>query len=202
MRALTQLRCTGNGSASRVAARRIALRAARFGTTGPSAFDFAMNAYCAAASRARGPRCGWRPIWPTRVKNSSWPLTQAATGPGRRRRCGNACGELAETLIVSPAPAVRVLPRNVTSTSPSRTVDNLLEVVAVGRRTAAGQDLHVDERVGAVRVVAGDQDRVRVTDQASARQRPVLVRSGWVTGYREGSTVSSTIRSQSAVAAS
>jgi hypothetical protein len=56
--------------------------------------------------------------------------------------------------------------------------EHFLEVMAVRRGTAARRDVHVDEGVPAIGVVAGDQDRVRVADQSQVRKRLVLIRPG------------------------
>ena len=56
--------------------------------------------------------------------------------------------------------------------------EHLLEVVAVRRRAASWGDVHVDERVPAIGVVAADQDRVGVAYQAQVRQALVVVGSG------------------------
>jgi hypothetical protein len=50
--------------------------------------------------------------------------------------------------------------------------------MAVRRGTAAGRDVHVDEGVPAGRVLAGQQDRVGVADDAQVRERVVLVGPG------------------------
>ena len=49
--------------------------------------------------------------------------------------------------------------------------ERLLEVVAVGRRAAAGRDEHVDEREAPEGVLAADQDRVDGTELAARRER-------------------------------
>jgi hypothetical protein len=56
--------------------------------------------------------------------------------------------------------------------------EHLLEVVAVRRRAATRGDVHVDQRVPAVRVAAGDQDRVGVAYQTKVREALVLVGPG------------------------
>ena len=73
--------------------------------------------------------------------------------------------------------------------------EHLLEVVPVRGRPAAGRDVHVDEGVLAVGVLARHQDRVRVADQPDVRQGLVVVwpcdgeLAGQVVGrYRSGLT--------------
>jgi hypothetical protein len=55
--------------------------------------------------------------------------------------------------------------------------EHLFEVVTVGRRAAAGWDMHVDKCVFAVSVVAAHKDGVGVADQAEVRKAFVFVRS-------------------------
>jgi hypothetical protein len=50
-----------------------------------------------------------------------------------------------------------------------------LEVVPVGGWAAAGGNVHVDQAIPAVGVVAGEQDRVGVTDEADVRKALVCV---------------------------
>jgi hypothetical protein len=54
--------------------------------------------------------------------------------------------------------------------------EHLLEVVPVRRRPAARWDVHVDERVLSGGVLAGDEDRVGVTDEPDVREALVVVR--------------------------
>jgi hypothetical protein len=54
--------------------------------------------------------------------------------------------------------------------------EHLLEVVPVRRRPAARWDVHVDQRVLSGGVLAGDEDRVGVTDEPDVREALVVVR--------------------------
>ena len=56
--------------------------------------------------------------------------------------------------------------------------EHFLEVVAVGRGTAAGRDVHIDEGVPASGVLTSQHDRVSITTQPHVRKRPVLVGPG------------------------
>jgi len=53
--------------------------------------------------------------------------------------------------------------------------EHLLEVVPVRRRPAARGHMHVDQRVLPGGVLAGDEDRVGVTDEPDMRQALVVV---------------------------
>jgi hypothetical protein len=55
--------------------------------------------------------------------------------------------------------------------------EHFLEVVTVGRRAAAGRDVHVDEGVFAGGVVASHKDRIGIADKAEMRKALVLVGS-------------------------
>ena len=85
------------------------------------------------------------------------------------------CGALAGTLMVCPARATMVSPRNVTRTS-GKDSEHLLEVVPVRRRPAAWRDVHVDEGVLAGGVLAGHEDCVGVADEPDVRQALIFVR--------------------------
>jgi hypothetical protein len=53
--------------------------------------------------------------------------------------------------------------------------EHLLEVVTVRRRTTAGWDVHVNECVSAGGVVARNQNRIGVPDEAKVRKAFVFV---------------------------
>lgn len=65
--------------------------------------------------------------------------------------------------------------------------EHLLEVMAVRRRSSARGDMHVDQGVPAGGVLAGDEDRVGIADDAEVRQGLVGVRSR-VVSCRVGSS--------------
>jgi hypothetical protein len=48
----------------------------------------------------------------------------------------------------------------------------------MGRRTAAGWDVHIDQAVPTVCVIAGEQDGVGITDEADVRQALIRVGPG------------------------
>src|SRR5439155_27213713 len=107
---------------------------------------------------------------PTAWKNFSWPAgTQTHSS---RAGCLDAlrkeCGALAGTLMVSPAWAICFAAAEGQFDLALENGEHLLEVVAMGRRAAAGRDVHVEDGEAAVRVLAGENQGVGV-----ARQRDV-----------------------------
>ena len=149
-----------------------------------------MNAASASGSSGGGASVRVATGWPTRVKNSSWPAGahRHSSREGVPAALVNECGALAGTLIVSPARAVMVCPAERHPHLAVQDGEHLLEVVPVRRRPAAGRDVHVDQGVLAVRVLAGHQDRVRVADQPDVRQALVVVwpRDGELAGQVVG----------------
>src|SRR5471030_2743871 len=92
---------------------------------GASAIALAMNAPVAASSSAGGASVRCATGTPTSLKNSSWPAGEQrqSSRAGRSKTFRKTCGALAGTLIVSPAVATALTPRNVSSISPSRMVN-------------------------------------------------------------------------------
>ena len=76
--------------------------------------------------------------------------------------------------MVSPARATRS-GRGKSPDLPVQDGEHLLEVVPVRRRPSARRNVHVDEGVPAGRVLAGDEDGVRVSDEPDVRQALIFV---------------------------
>jgi hypothetical protein len=77
----------------------------------------------------------------------------------------NMCGAFAGMLIVAPARAVDVSPRNVTVDRAFENREHLFEIVTVRRRTAAWRDKHIDQAVAPGSVIARHEDRVRIAGE-------------------------------------
>jgi hypothetical protein len=84
-------------------------------------------------------------------------------------------GALAGILIVSPTRTTDFLSRNVASISPSRIV-RFFEIVAMRRRPAARRDMHVNEAITTVSVVASEQNGVGVPHDSDVGKARVFVR--------------------------
>src|SRR5580704_2947565 len=92
---------------------------------GARLLDLAINAACASGLSGGGASVRVATGWPTRVKNSSWPAGAHMhnSRDGVSEALVKECGALAGTLMVCPARATMVSPRNVTRTCPVRTVN-------------------------------------------------------------------------------
>jgi hypothetical protein len=143
---------------------------------GARAIAFAMNAFCAASSSLGGVPVRVETRVPTSAKNFSCPGGEHM----HNNRAGccemflNTCGALAGTLNDSPALAVVVSPRSVTSTVPSRTL-NISSKSCRWGGGAGGGDVHVDQRVAIGRFLAADQGRVGVPYHTPVRQGLIVV---------------------------
>jgi hypothetical protein len=144
---------------------------------GASSWAFFMNAACASLSSLGGGVVRVATGTPTCAKNSSCPA--GAHRHSKRTVCFEAfvkeCGAFAGMLRVSPARTVDCSPRNVASISPSSRVNDSSKSCRWGGRAAAGRNVHVDQAIPAVGVVAGEQDRVGITDEADVRKALVCV---------------------------
>jgi len=86
-------------------------------------------------------------------------------------------------LMVSPARNTIFWLRMTVSILPSSSRERFFKIMTMRRRPATGRNEHVDQAIAPVCIVAGEQDRVCVSDEAYVRQILIFVGRA-TTGFR------------------